>query len=63
MTMLQMLAKVICSIKLFAHVALAKFMDVGKVLDAIFPIRRVVAEFFPAEAADIGRQIMRIGKG
>lgn len=63
MTVLQVLAKVICSIELFTHVALAKFVDVGKVIDAIFPIRWPIAKFFPAEATDIGRQTMRVGKG
>lgn len=38
-------------------------MNVGKVIDAIFPIRWPIGKFFPAEAADIGRQNMRIGKG
>lgn len=62
MTVLQVLSKMICSVKLFGCIALTKLVHIGKVVDSLLPIPWMICEFFTTEAAGVGRQASQVGK-
>ena len=53
MAMLEMLSKMIGAIKLFARVTLSEFVNVSEMVDAIWPVRRMIRKFLPTETTVI----------